>query len=215
MSAAPVGLLRRLWFQWKSLKLPWRRQHLAGMDLAGNTFWEFKDTINSSRYRRIVKYNTNAHYADVKLTPQWHQWLRQARPDAPSFLEQQTDITRQAQLKQLAQVADERWASKPSFLAQPTTTPVGREQPAPATLPRDPGGYVGKTESEEKEGVRSAVGGEVNGIMDVEGKAEEGRVGKRGKGKRKEDEKNPWDVNRKGPSEGWQPQAWTPGPARR
>lgn len=38
-----------------------------GMDLTGNTFWEFTDQINIGRLRRIVEYDKNAHYADVKL----------------------------------------------------------------------------------------------------------------------------------------------------
>lgn len=38
-----------------------------GMDLTGNTFWEFTDQINIGRLRRIVEYDKNEHYADVKL----------------------------------------------------------------------------------------------------------------------------------------------------
>jgi hypothetical protein len=39
----------------------------SGMDLSGNTFWEFTDQINIGRVRRIVEYDKRAHYADVKL----------------------------------------------------------------------------------------------------------------------------------------------------
>ena len=39
-----------------------------GRDLAGNTFWEFKETANATRLRRIVKYSKQVHYADVKLS---------------------------------------------------------------------------------------------------------------------------------------------------
>jgi len=39
----------------------------SGMDLTGNTFWEFTDQINIGRLRRIVEYDKKAHYADVKL----------------------------------------------------------------------------------------------------------------------------------------------------
>jgi NADH dehydrogenase [ubiquinone] 1 alpha subcomplex assembly factor 2 len=41
--------------------------------------------------------------------------------------EQQADVARQRQLKYLAQAADERWASKPSFLDKPK----GQVQTAP------------------------------------------------------------------------------------
>lgn len=40
----------------------------TGADLAGNTYWEFKDALNSGRMRRIVKYNPRTHYADVRIT---------------------------------------------------------------------------------------------------------------------------------------------------
>lgn len=81
-----MRFLRNLWLRWKSLKLPWRRTFLVGMlmlraktgesrllmilgqDLVGNTFWEFKDHLNANRLRRIVRYNPQAHYADVKIS---------------------------------------------------------------------------------------------------------------------------------------------------
>lgn len=47
----------------KTRSLTWR----AGVDLAGNTYWEFKDVLNSGRMRRIVKYNPKTHYADVQI----------------------------------------------------------------------------------------------------------------------------------------------------
>lgn len=40
----------------------------AGADLSGNTYWEFKDALNSNRFRRIVRYNPKAQYADIKIT---------------------------------------------------------------------------------------------------------------------------------------------------
>ena len=67
MSAGP-GLTSRLWYRWKALKLPWRKQFLVGADLVGNTFWEFKDALHAGRWRRIVKYSRKAHYGDVKIT---------------------------------------------------------------------------------------------------------------------------------------------------
>ncbi|OGM46899.1 hypothetical protein ABOM_004425 [Aspergillus bombycis] len=121
-----------LWFKWKSLRLPWRKSFLVGTDLSGNTFWEFKDALNAARYRRIVKFNPKTHYADVQVSPQWHQWLRYVRAEPPSVQEQQQDVLRQIQIKQLARLADERWASKPSYLDMPQT-----KQPAPATQTTD------------------------------------------------------------------------------
>ncbi|MCJ1335252.1 hypothetical protein MMC09_000520 [Bachmanniomyces sp. S44760] len=229
MSTPSAGPIKSLWFKWKSLKLPWRRRWLAGSDLLGNTYWEFKDTVNSTKLRRIVQYASGTHYGDVQVTPQWHQWLRHTRSTPPTLFEQSSDLQRQSQLKQLAAAADARWAAKPSFLDGPKVS-----QPGPATLPRDPGGYVGQTEPDEKEGVRSAVGGgveEVKAGMDrvedlrdsqrgraVAGVRDAGGNGESAESKPKEAkkrEKNPWDNNTGGPSEGWQPKAWTPGSARR
>lgn len=67
MSSAP-GYIRKAWYKWKALRLPWRRRFFVGTDLAGNTFWEFKDALHSNRYRRIVKYSRKTHYGDVKIS---------------------------------------------------------------------------------------------------------------------------------------------------
>ncbi|KIW07636.1 uncharacterized protein PV09_01580 [Verruconis gallopava] len=114
------GALKRLWWKWKSLRLPWRKKWLVGFDLAGNTFWEFKDALHAGRVRRIVSYGTKVHFSEVKLTPQWIQWLRHARVEPPSINEQQLDEIRQAQMKELAARADARWAAKESALDMPT-----------------------------------------------------------------------------------------------
>ena len=103
-------------------------------------------------------------------------------------------------MKFLAQQADERWAAKPSFL----DTPKEIQQPKPATLPRDPGGYIGKTEPDDKESVRSAIGG-----LDEVGEPEKTRP------ERKLEKENPWKQHKGNPGESWQPQAWTPGSTRK
>ena len=113
---------------------------------------------------------------------QWHQWLRYTRSNPPSVAEQYADVQRLTQLKQLAQLADERWASKPSYLDAPETT----SQPAPTTLPKDGGGYVGDNRAE----AAAAIG--------VRGPKAE----------------NPWNANRGGPSEKWQPESWKPAPTQ-
>lgn len=85
----------------------------------GNTFWEFKDQLNHERLRRTVKYNRKVHHADVQVSPQWHQWLRQTRWDPPTMQEQAADIARQTQLKHNARLADERWAAKANYIESP------------------------------------------------------------------------------------------------
>jgi len=87
------GALKQIWLKWKTLRLPWRRQFLAGADLSGNTFWEFKDAMNSQRFRRIVKYAKAGHYADVKISREFSPTNRQREKGAtPRSSGKQSDI---------------------------------------------------------------------------------------------------------------------------
>lgn len=85
-----VTMVNSLWFQWKSLKLPWRKSRIAGklstqatldistvlltlaahlgVDLAGNTFWEYRDDPNANRWRRMLKPDPKIHLSDVQVT---------------------------------------------------------------------------------------------------------------------------------------------------
>lgn len=41
----------------------------TGMDLNGNTFWEFKDSLESNRFRRIAQaHDPRVPYADLKIS---------------------------------------------------------------------------------------------------------------------------------------------------
>ncbi|EGS20514.1 uncharacterized protein CTHT_0023460 [Thermochaetoides thermophila DSM 1495] len=120
-----VSPLRRLWYKWKMLRLPWRRKFLVGFDLSGNTYWEFllrgQTPGPGSRYRRIVQYPRGTHHGDVKVSPAWHQWLRHTRRDPPSIAEQLADVERQTRIRQLAALADARWEAKPKLTDAPAT----------------------------------------------------------------------------------------------
>ncbi|PWW75732.1 hypothetical protein C7212DRAFT_295557, partial [Tuber magnatum] len=117
------NILTRIYYTWKSLKLPWRRKVFVGMDLDGNSFWEIPVSAHG-RSRRIVTYkDPKRDLVDYKLPPQWIQWLRRNRV-APTIEELHADIARQAQLKQLAAAADARWNSKPSLLNAAPRPPV-------------------------------------------------------------------------------------------
>ncbi|KAL1955948.1 hypothetical protein VTO42DRAFT_7933 [Malbranchea cinnamomea] len=197
--------INSLWFKWKSLRLPWRRSFLVGQDLAGNTFWEFKDAANAGRYRRIVKPNPKLHYADLQVSPQWHQWLRYVREHAPTLEEQQNELLRQERIKHLARLADERWASKPSYLDRPQ-----EQQPGPATQTHDATYRRAEHKTRHPEpgpapapapaGVHSAVGTE----------AELEQLGHK-----KRDKVSLWDKTTGAPGESWQPEAWVPAAAKR
>ncbi|RDA83490.1 hypothetical protein CP532_7056 [Ophiocordyceps camponoti-leonardi (nom. inval.)] len=151
MASSSVGLLSRAWFAWKSLRLPWRKRFLAGYDLFGNTYWEFrltsrgppsKDAVRGEPWRRIVTYPRSTAYSDVKVSPPWHQWLRHLRRDPPSLAEQRQDVFRQQQVKQLAAEADARWEAKPRLINDNTPQQQQRQRvDGPRSLPntRAPG----------------------------------------------------------------------------
>ncbi|KAJ5190468.1 uncharacterized protein N7498_009453 [Penicillium cinerascens] len=183
-------MVNSLWFKWKSLRLPWRKMYIVGQDLAGNTFWVFKDVANANRLRRIVKFDPRAHFDEVQVTPQWHQWLRYLRENPPTIEEQRQDLMRQANMKNLARLADERWASKPSFLDKPPT-----QQPKPTPQNSQ------ATESTKPDNATSTQ----NASSPAEPTPQPEPVPET-KPKKPE---NPWDkaVN---PGDDWQPESWTP-----
>lgn len=139
---------------------------------------------------------------------QWHQWLRYVRNDPPSIVEQQQDVIRQLQVKQLARLADERWASKPSYLDKPQT-----EQPAPATNTSDgtlrgpePGTPQEQHEKRQQQAPTQNEG--------TEATAQQQQQQQGGRDKTKKDD--PWANAAAGvPGQEWQPDSWTPTAARR
>ncbi|KAJ6189628.1 NADH:ubiquinone oxidoreductase 17.2kDa subunit [Penicillium mononematosum] len=183
-------MVNSLWFKWKKLRLPWRKSFLVGEDLAGNTYWEFKDVMNAARFRRIVRYDPKTHFSDVQVTPQWHQWLRHVRQHPPSIQEQQQDLVRQAQIKQLARLADERWASKPSYLDKPKT-----QQQPPATQ---------IDEATLSQPANAAPAQKAPASATTPETAPETQK-----------EENPWaKAKNTNPGEEWQPEAWSPSSKR-
>ena len=132
-----------------------------GLDLNGNTFWEFRDSLSSHKHRmrRIVQYSSSTHYSEIKISPQWHQWLRHTRPYPPSLTEQSQDVIRQQNLKLLAAEADARWAAKPSFLDSPGQP---RGQPLPALQGTDAGRNF---ESEDRDGARKFANSKTESIV--------------------------------------------------
>lgn len=124
---------------------------------------------------------------------QWHQWLRYVRPVPPSIEEQQRDLIRQAQIKKLAAIADQKWAAKPSFLDKPQTS----SPPAPALNTGDLASHTAHTSSSDA----------VTNNNGSKAKTQEKPT--------KEKEKSPWAKVPTGPGETWQPEAWTPDATKR
>ncbi|OTB04993.1 hypothetical protein M426DRAFT_320301 [Hypoxylon sp. CI-4A] len=189
--AKQISPIRKAWYQWKALRLPWRKQFLVGLDLQGNTYWEFRlergdPNSPDSRFRRIVKYPRSTHYSDVVVPPQWHQWLRYQRQQAPSLSEQASDVYRQERIKVLAAEADARWEAKPSLLDMP-----GQEKGQPV-----PPLNTGRTQPQERAARESPTRNE--------------------RGEVTEQKDDPWKQARStSPGETWQPEAWSPPPARK
>ncbi|KAK9449131.1 uncharacterized protein V1518DRAFT_417242 [Limtongia smithiae] len=122
--------LRELYLRWKGWrKVPFRTKFFIGMDLEGNTFWEFENRNNPGRPRRIVELlGPKKAYIDYKLPPQWNQWLRHVRIDPPSIEELDGEQSRLAGLAAKVAAADARWRSVPlkdSPVANNSVSPQG------------------------------------------------------------------------------------------
>lgn len=103
----------QLWHKWKSLRnVPFRKSWFVGYDLEGNSYWEYLDRNNPYRLRRKVQFNDRHKlYVDFEAKPQWIQWLRHTRANAPTLEELIQDNIRQRRLKILAEQAKLRWKS--------------------------------------------------------------------------------------------------------
>jgi NADH dehydrogenase [ubiquinone] 1 alpha subcomplex assembly factor 2 len=123
-------------------------------------------------------------------TAQWHQWLRHVREHPPSIQEQQQDLVRQAQIKELGRLADERWASKPSFLDKP------KPQPSPAQVSETASAAHPAPEPPASTSPESTP---------QSGPAEQDS----------QKEENPWTkASNSTPGAEWQPESWSPSAKR-
>ncbi|KFY08595.1 hypothetical protein V492_06097 [Pseudogymnoascus sp. VKM F-4246] len=253
--SAPTSSFRKAWLKWKSIRLPWRKRFLVGLDLQGNTYWEFRDTLSPGRMRRIVDYPSSVQYSDVSshITPAWHQWLRHTRKEAPTLAEQELDVLRQRRVKVLAAQADERWEAKGRLTGGPSmrqmapglgmgdATATGKPETA-GTAGIDSGEATrgggaaseGKQDTRVAEKTTTSTVGSAQDILERESERlrVNGAPGPKvytnpGAGSRAEKtarkppatsqppKEDPWKKARGGPSEDWQPEAWTPGQATR
>ncbi|KAK7521991.1 uncharacterized protein IWZ02DRAFT_441793 [Phyllosticta citriasiana] len=207
------GLIKQWWYKWKALELPWRKKVLRGFDLAGNTFWEFKDAHNTQRWRRIIQYSRKTHLSEVKVPPVWMQWLRHTRAHAPTIHEQRMEQSRQLRMKQLAAEADKRWAAKPSALDPPP-----RDQPVMVLQPHDPMAQRQQQQRQQQQEEQVTEPRVPQNTRAPQESSEEQVQGqqreRRGKEKlKKAKEPSPWDGLK--PAQEWEPESWTPKLARR
>ncbi|KAI1362800.1 hypothetical protein F5Y08DRAFT_341318 [Xylaria arbuscula] len=197
MSQPQASLITRAWYQWKSLRLPWRKRIFVGADPQGNTYYILRQprgdstSLPTSPERRLVYYPRSTQYSEVKVPPAWHSWLRYQRFEPPSMEEQLGELQRQAQIKLLAAEADARWDAKPSLLDMPGSSP----SPSTSTANKPVMGSEGKLQSS------SASGGQARDPRERGDKAPTSP------------DPDPWkqaQAQRGAPGETWQPQAWTP-----
>ena len=184
------------------------RQRRTGFDLEGNTYWEFRLTRGASsspssgdgpgeRWRRIVQYPRSTHLSQVRVGPQWHQWLRHTRPDPPSLGEQRGDEARRGRLRVLAAQADARWEAKPRLVGEPG----GASAPM---LPRPGGGDVIREGAEAGGAEQQKPAEEQEKLLEKQEKKQAERQGEA-------ENDDPWaQAKSRGPTESWQPSAWDP-----
>ncbi|KAJ2521046.1 hypothetical protein H4217_001646 [Coemansia sp. RSA 1939] len=89
-------MFRRLYLGWKALRLPWRRDVLAGTDLAGNLYFE-RAVRGSRRNRRHVVYSRYIpvnEFTDSTIPVQWQAWMRHTRTSPPTVAELLAEIQR-------------------------------------------------------------------------------------------------------------------------
>ncbi|KAK6355813.1 hypothetical protein TWF718_000194 [Orbilia javanica] len=189
-----------LWLRWRAIRFPWRKRYFIGMDLEGNTFWEFRDRLVAYRPRRIMDFRGGVHsfvnYSDFKVDPQWHQWLRATRVEPPTIQELQDEITRQKIMVERARLADERWAKAGTLLKKPGEKEIRKLQASAMATEASDGSLIGRIKEREEERVAVKVGKETT-VQDMEERLKVERE-KREKGRPS------------GPSEGFQPAAWAP-----
>ncbi|KAG6004770.1 hypothetical protein E4U21_000800 [Claviceps maximensis] len=195
--APTPGLLTRAYYNWKALRLPWRKRFFIGHDLQGNTYWEFKLTSSETRLRRIVNYPRSTHLSQVQVSPLWHQWLRHMRAEAPSLDEQRGDLVRRDRTRILAAEADARWEAKPRVMT------AGESQALSGGGERtDTKTEVRQTQQQETIGVGAGAG--------------QGTETTRGAGQEEVDADDAWSRAKKAQAVGekWQPAAWSPSSKR-
>jgi NADH dehydrogenase [ubiquinone] 1 alpha subcomplex assembly factor 2 len=156
------------------------------------------------------------------------QWLRHTRFEPPTVTEQQQDLMRQERMKQLAAQADARWASKPSALDAPD-----KQQPVQMLQSKDIESgiaqmnadqeMVDKVEPPRQLGQEESTPAPVKPAepqqmpRDPPAPAADDAPAftakKRLRKEPKEPKDSPW--NQTAQPQEWQPQGWTPAPAKR
>ena len=121
------------------------------------------------------------------------------RPDPPSIGEQKAEVARQERIKILAAQADARWEAKPKVM-QDTGSSSGARLPIGPAVP--------SVEGKSSPGEAADTGATTTQSVE--------RPARKEAEESAETKADPWARARaRGPSEDWQPEAWTPPSAKR
>ncbi|KAJ2007171.1 hypothetical protein H4R26_000937 [Coemansia thaxteri] len=136
-----MGLIRQAYLQWKALRLPWRKDVLAGTDLDGNLYFE-RAARAAQRTRRHVLYRKNisvADYTDQLIPVQWQAWMRHTRSHPPTITELLSDVERRQRLAESVLARSASKQSPPPAIpkgSSPAATTFEPERWEPATASR-------------------------------------------------------------------------------
>ncbi|KAJ2779184.1 hypothetical protein H4R18_004163 [Coemansia javaensis] len=128
-----MGIVRLAYMRWRALRLPWRRDVLAGTDLGGNMYFE-QLARRARRPRRHVLYRKDislSEYSDRTIPVQWQAWLRHTRTQAPTLEELIQDIQRQERIAASVERLAERGARAPEPAQEPDPQPQQFQKSAP------------------------------------------------------------------------------------
>ncbi|KAK8139340.1 NADH ubiquinone oxidoreductase subunit [Apiospora sp. TS-2023a] len=203
MSSSNVGLVMRAWFRWKALRLPWRKRFLVGSDLSGNTYWVFRLTGNTPPPSFTSDGSPTPAYQSSADDTRWRRIVKYPRsthlsdvhvpPQWHQWLRYQrqdppTISEQQGDVLRLARMKVLAAEADARWAAKPSFLDQPEEQPKRAV----------RDAPQPDAGVKTAQGGE-------ETVTEEKKVEK----------DDPWKKAATGPSEDWQPAAWSPSNSRK
>jgi NADH dehydrogenase [ubiquinone] 1 alpha subcomplex assembly factor 2 len=187
----------------------------TGRDPSGNTYYELRqprgDAPQGAPFRRLVHYPRSTPYSEVRVPPAWHQWLRHQRGEPPSMAEQVAELQRQARIKVLAAEADARWEAKGSLLDMPPSTATTTAAEGGRQTREQEQAQVQETEQTSQQGEPEEPPRRDGREKDIPAKQTSSP-----KTEPPPSSPDPWKRAQRGaPGETWQPEGWTPTPARK
>ncbi|CAH0026850.1 unnamed protein product [Clonostachys rhizophaga] len=180
MAQARIGPLAQAWHKWKALRLPWRKRFLVGSDLNGNTYWEFRLTNGPEERWRRIVKYPRSTHFSEVKVSPLWHQWLRYTRDSPPSLEEQHGDV--ARQARMKKLAAEADAR---WEAKPRVMDApgatsGQPVRALGSASADPESTPSQTTSTSEENTKEA-------------------------------KPDPWAKHKaQGPSENWQPEAWSP-----